>query len=205
MPDLIHYVNVETKLFVDPSDPQVPSVSHPCIPISGGTLDVVLLTTLGYPYPVTDGSTAVCTVTQDGQSVLSSGAVGFRANDGLSGKLSFDLRPVAGSTITAGTATISLQLSGYVLVDTVQLTAVPVRPAVGCGCQEPSVFSDLDVVESYVAPSADMLGRYILYLGPTGQLIRGCVYKCDLIDGSYSWTPKTDAADDNLRVIEWQL
>ena len=43
-----------------------------------------------------------------------------------------------------------------------------------------------------------------MYLGATGQLIRGCIYKCDLVDGSYAWVPKTDPADDNLRLIEWQ-
>lgn len=204
MPDLIHYVNVETKLFVDPSDPQVPSVQHPCIPMSGGILNVVLLTTLGYPYPVTDGSTAVCTVTQDGRAVLSSGAVGFRAGDGLQGKLSFDLRPVAGSTSSFGTATVSVQLGEYILVDTLQLTEAPFRD-VPCACPAPPAMSNFGVIESYLAPSADLLGQYVLYLGPTGQLIRGCVYKCDLIDGTYTWTPKTDSADDNLRVIEWQI
>lgn len=205
MPNPIHYVNVETKLFVDPSDPQVPSVQHPCIPISGGILNVVLLTTLGYPYPVTDGSTAVCTVTQKGRAVLSSGAVGFRASDGLSGRLSFDLRPVPGSVTTVGLAIVSILLSDNILVDSVQITELPSAPSVGCGCQAPPAMSNLGVIESYIEPSADLLGQYVLYLGPTGQLIRGCVYKCDLIDGTYTWTPKTDSADDKLRVIEWQI
>lgn len=199
-----HYVNVETKLFSDPNDLQVPSTVHPCIPVTGGVLSVVLLTTFGYPYPITEGQTAVCTITQNGVMIMRSTTNGSRS-DGLQGKLTFQLTPVSGAVMSFGIATISIMLSSNVLVDTVQITEAPVLPDTGCGCLQPVVMTNLGVIESYVAPSEALTGQYVLYLGPTGQLIRGCIYKCDLVDGSYAWIPKTDAADDNLRVIEWQL
>jgi hypothetical protein len=124
---------------------------------------------------------------------------------GLDGIAVFSLAPVAGAVISTGAAQMSVAVDGTtVLNDSVSIVPAPVPNPVGCGCPAAPAMTNLGVVEQYMEPSEELTGQYVLYLGATGQLIRGCVYKCELVDGSWAWVPKTDAADDNLRLVEWQ-
>jgi hypothetical protein len=199
-----HYVNTETRLFVNPLDCEIPSSEHPCIPITGeATLAMKLLLPNGQPYPMSDRSSASLGVTMDGVLIFTSISQDIR--EGLDGAIVFSLNPVKGVVMNTGTAQMSVLVDGvFVLNDSVSLVGAPVPNPVGCGCPEYPRMTNLGVIEQYVEPSEEMTGQYVLYLGATGQLIRGCIYKCDLVDGSYAWVPKTDPADDNLRLIEWQ-
>ena len=201
-----HYVNTSTGLFTSPFDCEVPSTEHPCIPATGrAVLSLRFIQPNGAPMAISDRSKAAMYVTMDGALVFKASGVDVDISAGLDGIAVFSLSPLVGVTVQTGVAQASVVIDGVqVLNDSVSVTPAPVPNPVGCGCPDTPVMTNLGVIEQYMTPSESMTGQYVLYLGATGQLIRGCIYKCESVDGSWAWVPKTDPADDNFRLIEWQ-
>lgn len=208
MPDPTpHFVNTDLKLFVNPLDIDVPSSEHPCLPLAGAavvTLRFVQAT--GNPYALTERDALAVYVTLDGQLVYGCQShLDMKLNQGLDGYVTFSLNRNLDTAISTGTAQMSVVVNGVVLLnDSVSIVDAPMPNPVGCGCRTAPVMTNLGVIEEYIAPSEELDKQYVLYLGATGQLIRGCVYKCSNVDGTWTWVPKTDPADDNLRLVEWQ-
>ena len=201
-----HYVNTETRLFVNPLDCEIPSSEHPCVPSTGrAVLSIRFLQPNGATLAISDRSRAAMAVTMDGAMVFTAMGNDVDLSKGLDGIVVFSLAPVSGVVISTGAAQMSVVVDGTtILNDSVSIVPAPAPNPVGCGCSEAPKMTNCGVIEQYMEPSEELSGQYVLYLGATGQLIRGCVYKCEFVDGSWAWVPKTDQADDNLRLIEWQ-
>ena len=203
---VLHYVNTDLKLFANPNDIEVPSAEHPCIPVFGRfSLALLFKQGNGWNMPLSDRASVSMLVTQDGRTVFSVSGNDVDLSRGLEGIVAFLMRPLEGVELSTGSAQMSVLVDGnIVLNDSVAMVEAPSYNPVGCGCAEPSSLSDLEVIEQYVEPSEEMEGKYVLYLGPMAQLVKGCVYLCEQVDGSWTWIRKTEPSGDDLRLVEWE-
>lgn len=203
---ILHYVNTDLGLFANPNDIEVPSAEHPCIPLFGRfSLALLFKRGNGWTMPLSDRASVSMLVTQDGRTVFSVSGNDVDLSRGLDGIAAFLMRPIENVRLSTGSAQMSVMVDGSVVLnDSVAVVEAPTLNPVGCGCVERPDLSGLEVIEQYVEPSDEMEGRYVLYLGPTAQLVKDCVYLCEQVDGSWTWIRKTEPSGDDLRLVEWE-